>query len=261
MNDSSVKSAARVLDLLELLSVTDEALGVSDVSRRLGIPKSSAAMLLATLEKRGYVVGDRNRQFSLPPAFTGEGSYVGGIYAVLRRLARPAMHALVEATGESSFLGILTPGLQLQYIDKALSTNEVRYDTDISIPRALHCTSVGMVLLAYLPEPEIERFMRHADLEKRTTETISEGTALRAELAQIRDRGYACARDTNAVGVAGFAAPVFGWDGTIVAGLNISAPTLRFDQKRDQMRSALLEQAGAVNQAFSRLRLRSAAAD
>ena len=76
MNSPLVKSASRVLDLIEILALTPRALGVTELSQRLGIPKSSTSMLLATLEARGYVMVDPARRFRLADELRGGGDYV-----------------------------------------------------------------------------------------------------------------------------------------------------------------------------------------
>src|SRR3990170_2281344 len=102
-----VKSAIRVLDMLEMLSTAAGQLGVSDIARRLGIPKSSTSMLLATLETRGYVIGDDTRRFRLNPAYCQDRrSWVGGARAALLRGARPLLQQLARETGESAFLAV-----------------------------------------------------------------------------------------------------------------------------------------------------------
>lgn len=250
MNEN-VKSAGRVLDLLELLAVLPAAVGTSEIARRLNIPKSSASMLIGTLESRGYVASDDARRFRLHEALRSEGGWLGGYYGLLRRLARPVMNQLVERTGETSFLGAKTPDHRLQYFEKVVSPNEVRFDADITDPRPLHCTAVGLVLLAFQEEGETEAFLAGAQLRRLTDKSITDVRVLRAELAKVRKRGLATAADAHVVGASGVAAPIFGPDGRILAGLNVSAPTWRFQKVSSRMVEELERAADHLNRLLS----------
>jgi IclR family acetate operon transcriptional repressor len=225
---NAVKSALRVLEVLEHLAAAPEPVGVSEISRELAIPKSSAFMLLSTLESRGYVEGDPQRRFSLNRIFTEGRPWVGGSYAALMRAARPAMQALAHSTGESSFLGVARDAQTAEYIAKVVSGHEVRCDAELHEPRPLHSTSVGMVLLAFQDEELTGRFLA-SRLERVTPKTLYEPRQLRRELAAIRERGFAIARDTNSAGASGIAAPVFTGKGRVIAALNLAAPTSRFE--------------------------------
>ncbi len=102
----TVKSAARLLDLLEMLTVARVPIGVSEIARQLDIPKSSAHMLLLTLEGRGYVVSDEQRRFALSAILGRRGrEWVGGELGALLDIAKPVMNKLAHVTGESVFLG------------------------------------------------------------------------------------------------------------------------------------------------------------
>lgn len=243
-----VKSAVRVLDVLETLAVSPQPLGVTEIARRLDIPKSSASMLLGTLEARGYVTSDQSRRFRLQPAFgDAGGSWIGGLNAQLLRVARPIMRALVQSTGESSFLGVLTPDWRLQYIEKVVSPNEVRFDADIVAPRPLHCTSVGLAILAFQPAERIDAFFATRPLGRLTANTITDPARLREELDAIRKRGYAESKDAHVIGASGFAAPIFGPDGRVVAGINVSAPSARCRDMEGRMKEELLRAARKIN--------------
>jgi IclR family pca regulon transcriptional regulator len=227
---TSVKSATRVLDLLEMLASSPMPMGVSEVARRMEIPKSSAHMLLSTLEQRQYVICDEARRFALHPMFSAcAGSWVGGFRATLMHVARKSMARLAQVTGETSFLAVpREDGTTLYYIDKVLSPQEVRCDAELYAPRALHSNSLGLVLLAFQPQARTEAFLRDAELVRFTPKTICDPEELRRELESVRARGYATTKDANTIGAAGASAPIFDLKGDVVAALNVSAPTARF---------------------------------
>jgi DNA-binding IclR family transcriptional regulator len=225
-----VKSAARVLDVLELFSGVHGELGVSDVARRLSLPKSSAQGLLTTLAARGYLerVGS---SYLLPESLKSE-RWIGGPRARLIRLAQPVMDRLARDTGESVFLGVITASLEIQYIAKAISTNEVRYDASLDHVRQAYSTTIGLVHLCHMTEEDLDDYFSRVRLRRLAEHTITDESQLRKLALQTRRQGYAELRETNEPGVSGVSAPVYGRDGELIAGLNIGAPTWRFSKVR-----------------------------
>lgn len=255
MNEAggTVKSANRVLDLLEMLALAHEHVGVSEIARRLGVPKSSTHMLMTTLEGRGYVIGDGGRRFRLNPAFQGDGrSWVGGTIAPFLHLGRAAIQRLADATGESSFLGITASEKAIEYVAKVVSRQDLRIDGELGVGRPIHATSVGLALLASRDDAQIEKFLKAAPLPRITKHTICEPAKLRKELQIIRERGYAVVRETNSLGSAGLAASVFSTDGVALGALSIAAPVVRIDAVLDGAASQLLREAKAMTHALSR---------
>ncbi len=249
---AGVKSAERVLDLLELLSVLEEPLGVSEIARRLRHPKSSVSLLLNTLEARGYAVAESGRQFRLNPAYRNkERSWVGGPSAQLLRIAVPLMRKLVDTVSESSMLGLLTLDCEIQYIAKVITATELRYDPDISAPRPSVLTSAGLVLLAFQHHEIIEKFLLMAHLSKDSDGKPVTPASLFERLEAIRKAGYAINHSVLMEGVSGVAAPIFGADGHILAAVNIVAPTPRFNKNGDYLREELLLTTEAITRLIS----------
>jgi IclR family pca regulon transcriptional regulator len=227
---SDVKSAARVLDLLELFSCVQGDLGVSDVARRLAIPKSSAQGLLATLASRGYL--QRSGSAYLLPEPLKNGQWIGGPRARLLRLAQPLMDQMAKESGESAFLGVMSERLDIQYIAKAISSNELRYDASLEHRRPAHTTSIGVALLSQMGDQAVEDFLTNARLDRVTERTTTDKKAFRALVERARRAGFAELRDTNQAGISGVSAPVFGPNGEVIAGLNLGGPSWRFPKVR-----------------------------
>jgi DNA-binding IclR family transcriptional regulator len=246
---AAVKSAVRVLDILELLAVVKQPLGVSEVGRRLEMPKSSAHMLLATLEARGYVISDPMRRFTLHPLISGgPRTWVGGFKGPLLRVARQVMEQLVQRTGESALLGHLRDGHSLEYIDKVVSSDALRVDPELGVPRPLDSTSTGQVLLAHAPETLVM-----ACLERLQQTVGATGVqSLRQTLSQVRARGFAMVSDPGSGYAFGVAAPIRDGSGEVVAALNVSAPTARFHASSDQVIRDLVAAASAISDRLAR---------
>ena len=105
-------------------------------------------------------------------------------------IARPALRALMQRTGETVFLGALGgDGTAVVFVDKVESEQVIRYAAGVGDRRALHATSSGKVILAFLPAPERERILRALPLKRYTDRTVTSLPALRAALEEVRQTG------------------------------------------------------------------------
>jgi DNA-binding IclR family transcriptional regulator len=232
MRTAEVKSAGRILDVLELLAGLPQGIRVNQLARTLAIPKSSASALLGTLALRGYVE-TAGEGYRLANGYRGDG-WVGGITGALVRAGHPIMEKLVADTGESAFLGVATPSFEIRYIAKVVSANPLRYDVELTSLRPAHSTSIGQVLLASLSAEALDDYLRHHELHRAAGRPAISERALRRALTQAREQGYVTIADSHVVGTSGAAAPVI-VSGETVAGLAIIAPTARFDPARNRI--------------------------
>ncbi len=246
MNDL-VKSAARVLDLLELFSVVPGPIGVSEVAKRLQMPKSSTQALLMTLAARGYLARSEDG-YALPAEL--KVGWVGGIRTRLLGVAKLRMERIAQVSGESAFIGALTSSGRVRFLAKAVSPQEVRYDASLDHPRPPHCTSIGLVILANLPEADAERCLNASPLVAVTPHTVTDPQKIRRILRDGRRRGYVEVRDANVEGASGVSAPIFGPAGEVVAGLNLAAPSSRYEQRRKDLIRIVCAQAADITQAL-----------
>lgn len=232
MRTNSVKSAARVLDLLELLAALPGGLRLSDVARRLGMPKSSASALLATLLERGYIESAPDG-YRLATRFRAEG-WLGGDRSRLLKVAKPVMTRLAAATGETAFLGVMTPDSNVLYVAKAISPQPLRYDVEVGVVRPAYCTSIGLVMLSDLPDDKIDQFLGQQSLQKATPHTVTDPLEIRGLIARARSDGYLSLADTLVAGTSGVGVPVRDPSGRAIAGLSVIAPSSRFTRAGEE---------------------------
>ena len=129
MNDN-VKSAARVLDILELLFRSEEPMALKDLVSILALPKSSAHALLRTLQSRGYVERDAADRYVLNESLRQSSGWIGGPEAHLAAVARPVMDQLRDDLDETVFLGVRAARGDVKVIAKSVSRAQIRYDSD-----------------------------------------------------------------------------------------------------------------------------------
>jgi IclR family transcriptional regulator, pca regulon regulatory protein len=242
--NAQVKSAARVLDVLELFAASPIALGVTEVARKLDIPKSSAQGLLTTLAGRGYLAREAATYFQ-PPELR-DGGWAGGLRMRLLALAKPILENIAQESGESAFLGTLV-GNKVQYLAKAVSGHEVRYDASLSQLRPVYCTSIGLAILAHRDPSFASAILNRTKITKITPNTVTDRETIDRMLDRARQLGFAEVKDANLLGASGVAAPVFGPRGEVLAGLSIGAPTSRYAVARKQLAKIVAAKAATLS--------------
>jgi DNA-binding IclR family transcriptional regulator len=230
LDGNAVRSVDRAAALLLALGESHGDAGVTELARRLGLHKSTASRLLATLEKRGLVEQDdetgryRLGMIVIRLAETAERTLD------LRAIAMPELDRLARATRETTGLGV-ADGDRLLTVAQADGPNLVAMGdwTGRSVP--MHSIASGKILLASKPEREIMRLVR-AGLPRYTERTITELEPLLEELARVRRRGYATAFGEFDPGLNAVAAPVYDARGQVAAAVDVWGPAFRITPNR-----------------------------
>jgi DNA-binding IclR family transcriptional regulator len=252
VNDS-VKSAERVLTLLEALGAAARPLGLAELSQDLGIPKSSMLALLRTLTQRGYAERTEADRYVLASPFGQyEGDWLGGFQRRLVIAAQPEIARLVDTTRETVNLGVVGRGMLgrqgvVRRVFQISSPQEVRYEPSADECPA-YCTAMGRMLMAHLPEDEVETYLSTGAFPKLTRVTETRPAVLRRLVKDARLRGFAEIDGEFAEGGSGAAAPVFNHAGGIAAALNLATLTDRWHRHRADFIPALVAAADAITQ-------------
>ncbi len=220
---STVRNAAR---LLKVFRSREADLGVSELARRLGLGKSTVHRMLTTLVAEGLIEQDpRTGGYRLGIVMFELGQAVR-VHMDLHAAVGQVLSELRAQTGESSQVGVLD-GHEVVYVDRLESAHSLRLFTETGRRVPVHCTSSGKVLLAYLPEARRHAVLRTAPLTALTPHTITSREQLVAELARVRQRGWAEAINEREIGIASIAAPVRDVTGEVVAAISIGVPLAR----------------------------------
>jgi IclR family transcriptional regulator, KDG regulon repressor len=220
---STVRNAAR---LLKVFRSRETDLGVSELSRRLGLGKSTVHRMLTTLVAEGLVEQNpRTGGYRLGIVMFELGQAVR-VHMDLHAAVGPVLTELRTQTGESSQVGVLD-GHEVVYVDRMESAHSLRLFTDTGRRVPVHCTSSGKVLLAYLPEARRQAVLRAAPLTALTPHTITSRDELAAELDRVRRRGWSEAVNEREIGIASIAAPIRDVSGEVVAAISIGVPLAR----------------------------------
>lgn len=259
MNTAPVRSAARALDLLELIADSPEGVSLTGAASSLRLPKSSALMLLRTLVARGYVARTEEDRYVLNEAFRKNGfGWGGNRFARLLAVAKPTMQRLCERLGETVILGALGEDGQVRLLAKVIARQDVRYDVDLATRLPAYCTALGRVMLGPMNRDERRSILTRTKRTRRTPRTVTDLERLNGLIEEAFEQGYAIVEEEFALGGTGVAAPVVDVEGRVVAALNVGCVTSRFQAKRPAVVSMLLREAGSLSTVLSQPRTKPA---
>lgn len=232
--NSEIKSAGRILDLLEYMASQREAVPLAQIVRDLSFPKSSAHGLVQTLAARGHVVQDNAGRYMLVEA-SRHGFPFRRHEEPLVVVARPFMEKLRNESGETVLLATINAHCDVRRLAKCVSRHRVRYDVNLDAAIAAYCTATGRVLLAHAPKEALEHYLDRVQLLSYTRYTVTDIDLIRDMLARIRRDGYALNNEEFITGSIGLAAPIFDGSGAVVAALNLGMPTVRYVERRETL--------------------------
>jgi len=221
-------TADRAIDVLLLFDEHGPVLSALDVSERLSMPRSTTYRYLQSLRSYGLVEDDQaSGGFRLGPRVL-QLARVARKGLGVPEVALPHMRELAEETGEAVIL-TRRMGQMVVCVERVESKHRIRltYERGNTLPP--HAGASARVLLAWLPEKELDELLRSVELKRYTDRTVTDPKALRADLACIREHGYAVSYGEVDPGVRGIAAPVFDRDHQVVAGLSTVGPAFRLD--------------------------------
>ncbi len=241
---AGVQSVDRALTILERLARSGEA-GVTEIANEIGVHKSTAFRLVATLEAHRLVEQTEERgKYRLG---VGLLRLAGATTARLDLVqeARPVCRQLASDTGETVNIAVLSESSAL-YLDQVAGSSALQPHNWVGQHIPLHATSNGKVLLSGLSRQQCDAVL--SKLSAYTPVTITTKSKLRAELEQVREQGYALAVDELEVGLTAAAAPIRNVHGDVVASMSVSGPTFRITEDRiDEVVAKLVEAADEVS--------------
>lgn len=202
---ANVKSARRVLEILEFFAATRQPATLSRVADALAMPKSSCLALLQTLEGAGYLYQVRSQLGYYPTRkWLDHATVISNSDALVRNL-RPHLEKLRDELNETVILGRQT-GNRILYLDVVESARTLRYTAYVGQVKPLHGTASGKAALGALGDVERRRIILQNPLRQLTPRTITDAETLEQDVLKARARGWYCSigenePDTSAVAV------------------------------------------------------------
>jgi DNA-binding IclR family transcriptional regulator len=239
-----LSSVSRTMAILEILGRAD-TLPLTEIAGGCGLHKSTAFRFVQSLLQLGYVFQDEaNDRYGLSLKLNALAGIRSGSRDILR-YAAAALECLSRETGETVHLAVLEDG-DLIYLRKIESKRVLRVVTmtsSVGGGAPMYCTGLGKAVLAFFPLQEQERYIAHQVFTPFTPYTITDGPALLAELALIRERGYAFDRQEHEEGVVCVAAPIFGSGPLPLGAVSVAGPSVRMGEEELRRYTALILEA------------------
>lgn len=246
-----VRSLERGLAVIRSFDATHREQTLADVARRTGLSRATARRVLLTLAELDYVRTD-GKAFVLTPRVLDIGyAYLSSLN--IQQIAQPFLEDLSERVHESVSVSVLDDD-DIVYVARVPTTRIMTIALGLGTRLPAHCTSMGRVLLAELPDDELSRLLARIELDARTDRTITTEEGLREELARVRDQGWAMVDQELEMGVRSIAAPLRDASGTALAAMNVSTHAGRttVEELHDEFLPALLDTAERINEALAK---------
>jgi IclR family transcriptional regulator, KDG regulon repressor len=201
-------SVQKAFQILELLNASSRGWNISEMSRKLKIPKSTTHVLVSTLDQMGYIKRCQySRRFQLSTKMFGLGQK-SLVATPLPDLSLAHIRQLVQEVSLTAHVGILEKN-QIVFIQKADGPGLIKFDTYIGKCSDLHCTALGKCLSAFLPEESIDALLKGYVFNRFTRKTISSRSGFLLELNNVRRNGFALDDEEEELGVRCIAVPIF----------------------------------------------------
>jgi IclR family transcriptional regulator, acetate operon repressor len=247
-----VGATDRSFAILEFIASSARPLSPGEISEGLSLPKPSVYRLLESLEKAGFISRHGHlRRVATGPRLTDLAFNV--LRSALRHAPRrQVLDALVKEVGETCNIGALDQN-EIVYVDRVEAEHwPLRLHFKIGSKVPLHCTAIGKLYLAFLPEDQSMLMLDQLHFNRFTPNTIMTRKALEAQLEEIRKEGLSLDREEYIAGVVCIAAPILDRNRNIQAAVAIQAPTARMSVAQAlENRDALARAAYQLSQSFA----------
>ncbi|WP_125153561.1 IclR family transcriptional regulator [Clostridium rectalis] len=226
-----VQSVDRSLSILEVLSDYENGLGITEISEKVNLHKSTVHRLLATLIHKGYVKQEEkaNKYKVTLKLFELGNKKIQKMD--ITTVARPYLKELVQKTNEVVHL-VVSEGTEIIYIGKEESQNTIRTHSRIGYRRPLYCTAVGKSILSYMEDERILDIWNKSKVEKLTEHTITDLKEFKKHINEVRKKGYAIDEQENEIGVRCVASSVFNYEGEVCGAISISGSIISFTEEK-----------------------------
>lgn len=227
----SVKSAERVLDIIDYLTSVEDGGTLMELSKQLEIPKSSMSQLLGTMVRKNYLIKTEANVYKLGSKLIVSGNKArttNDIYSASATILKDT----VSKTGETVFLAIRSSD-EIIYLAKFDSDESIRTTAQPGMRKPLHCTGLGKTFLSFEKEEIRQELLDIISLDYYTEHTITNRDLLKDELLKFREQGFTIDDEENDIGVYCVAAPIYGEDGDMVAAISCAGSKARMlDRKQ-----------------------------
>lgn len=230
-----VNSLVKGLDVIRTFNRNKPQMTLTEVARVSELTRASARRILLTLVREGYAETD-GKYFGLRPKVLELG-FSALSSMTIGELAQPTLNALEKKLNESCFVAVLDSE-EVLYICRAGGRRRINVNVPVGSRAPAHAVSTGRVLLAALPEKELDGYISRATLKKITPNTIVVKPKLKSAIREVARQGWSIVDQELDIGLRSLSVPIRNRAGEVVAALNVCCPTSRISVA--DMRSKLL---------------------
>lgn len=222
-----IEALAKGLEVLRLFSESATSLRLREICDQTGIPMPTAFRIVATLESSGYLyrLPDGSIQPDIAVLMLGSAALRG---SSLVQASEQPIRLLAKELGETVNLGVLVQD-EVLYLIRSKNKDLIAANIQVGSTLPAAYTSIGKLLLAYVPVDDIRRVFANYDFPKAGPNAIRSLSELESALEQVRKQGYAIQDEETAAGLRSVAVPVFSNGPLPIAGINVAVPTNRHD--------------------------------
>ena len=243
-DENRMSAVERTMLILETLSKA-EAINLESMAKMTALPKATLLRFLSSLISLGYVYRDSADQYHLTLKMFMVGSRSLS-HIDLVSTAKPFAKKLSQELGETVHMGILEDD-EAVYVLKEESSYTLRMYSRVGKIIPLYCTAIGKVFLSEMSDEELDGYLSTHTLKPFTPKSLDE-SGLRAELQEIRSRGWAIDREEHEENIVCIASPIRDYSGKAVAAISASWPVFRFcGEDLDKNASLVSETAGEIS--------------
>jgi len=238
-----MKAAERVLDTLESFLKQEGEIGLVELANLSKLNISTTHRIASILVKRGYLNQHNKRaKYSLSAKLLEFTPSIKSITKIAD-IAFPFLVELSKQINESVIVSVLdrNEAVNIEHVE---CSQNLRFTSRVGARLPLHSTAVGKILLAYMTEKELEKFLDSKGLTYFTENTITDPDRLRAELAAIRREEIAMNEEESELGVKCVASSIKDGSGKVVAAVTISGPSARLNSHRVRELKCLVKNCG-----------------
>ena len=245
-----IQSITRAISILRCFAEKKE-LGITEISKMVGLHKSTTAGIVYTLENEALLVKDpESAKFRL-----GIDLFCLAVNAKigLGELCMPYLDTLLQETSETVNLAV-RDGINIVYLEKKESPHSMRICTNVGKRFPLYCTAIGKAILAFLKEDERNDVLNKLSFDQYTTQTITDIHVLAEALDKARHEGIAYDFEELENGLICVAAPIFDKHDNPIAAVSVSGPSIRMDEPaRKRIAKSLIRESKAISSQLSKI--------
>ncbi|MBN2420099.1 MAG: IclR family transcriptional regulator [Deltaproteobacteria bacterium] len=237
-----VKSATRVMQILELVGQTKDGMKHQDISSALKIPKGSLSPILADLVSNDFLtLGEYDKRYRIGyKILVLAGRYVADFDII--KASQPFIRNVIAETNESCGLAVIT-GQKVTIVWREETREPLKWDFKIGDQNPIYSSAHGKAILAFYSQDEIDKYLSSVELVRITEKTITDKEAIKSDLERVRENGIAFSREENFIGITSIAVPVFNNLKQVVGSLGSPVPSQRLSPEKEKLISKALKDA------------------